>query len=122
LEDKIRRIEEKLMRPEPALSRRPTLEESKEYVRRLTRWIGVGFHPDTPFEDYVKPDGSPLFIKTQCARLEREFARAHRIITAAGIDVCSVALPIQRRMIREAYRKGTNSVGARRSNRFSPTA
>jgi hypothetical protein len=78
----------------------PTVREAISWVRGLARYIGPGFHPDTPFCDYVQPDGKPSFTGEQCESLERELERAWKCLDAGGIDIYRVGLPMLKRMMR----------------------
>lgn len=38
------------------------LEQAKEFIKQCVTFVGTGFHPDTPFEDYINlRDGDTLF-------------------------------------------------------------
>ncbi len=88
------------MQNQPALCEMPSTPECAQYVRRLTRWIGPGFHPDTRFRDYTRDDGERCFDARTCAALEVDFARAWDTLNRAGIEIYRVALPVQQRMLR----------------------
>ena len=90
------------MQPQPTLSSAPSLAECRTFVRRLTRWVGPGFHPDTPFREYALPDGARGFDRKTCQLLENSLSRATKVLDYAGVDVCAVAIPIQRRLLRQS--------------------
>lgn len=83
----------------PLLPSNPSVRDSSEYIRKLTRWVGAGFHPHTPFSEYVRPDGSRSFDSATCAKLQGDLAIAAATLDGAGIDVCAVALPVQRAIL-----------------------
>lgn len=73
------------------------------FTRGLTLEIGVGFHPDTPFDDYVDIEtGKPTFSSEEAAQLEAEHARAWQILDEHGVDIYRLGFPVQRAMIRAA--------------------
>jgi hypothetical protein len=83
----------------PTLGTSPTLNDAKRFVRVLTRWIGPGFHPDTDMSDYLAGDGTKTFTASQSASLNCDLDRARTVLDDAAIDICSVALPVQRRIL-----------------------
>lgn len=84
--------------PEP-LPATATPGQAAAWVRRLVRFVGPGFHPDTTFDEYVKPDGTPSFSSRQCDTLERGLQTAWAVLDRAGRDIYSIALSVQRRML-----------------------
>ena len=77
----------------------PTFRESVAWMRELVRFVGPGFHPDTAFEDYVRPDGTGSFDAPTCTRLSGEMGRAWDCLSQHGVDVYRVALPVQRKLL-----------------------
>lgn len=49
----------------------PGRDDVRAIVRKLALWIGGGFHPDTPAEDYVGPDGESVFSAADAVRLNK---------------------------------------------------
>jgi hypothetical protein len=45
---------------DPNLMPDTDVERCKEWLRKLCRDFGLGFHPDTPASDYVNTEGLPL--------------------------------------------------------------
>jgi hypothetical protein len=89
--------------PEP-VAPHATAAEAASYVRRLVRFIGPGFHPDEPFENYVSGDaGRKSFTSRDCRRLRSGLMRAWRILDAAGVEIYSVGLKEQRRLLRRLF-------------------
>jgi len=84
--------------PEP-LPATATPTQAAAWLCRLVLFVGPGFHPDTPFGEYVKPDGTPSFSSLQCDTLERGLQTVWSILDRAGRDIYDIALPVQRRML-----------------------
>ena len=57
-----------------------TANDAMLWLRQLVRDIGLGFHPDSAPEDYVFPDGTPVFTRDQCAALMGSLARLFQIL------------------------------------------
>ena len=47
-----------------------TVEDAKAFIQWSEINIGGGFHPDTPFADYVKQDDSPTFTPDEVTMLQ----------------------------------------------------
>lgn len=88
--------------------RRPKLgnsldpREARLFVRAVTEWIGPGFHPDTDMADYVNETGKRCFSKQESAALNRELGWARDVLERGSIDICTIALAVQRRLLRSA--------------------
>jgi len=88
--------------PRPTLPPEATVDEARRYIRALVRWVGTGFHPDTDFHDYVRGDsGQRSFEARDADALNADLDRAIRAMNAAGIDPVEIALPVQRRLLRQ---------------------
>ncbi len=83
----------------PHLSDSPGLGEVIRFVEDLTRWIGPGFHPDTDMADYVTDAGEQSFSATVANGLNRDLCQARDTLEAASIDICAIALPVQRSLL-----------------------
>lgn len=91
--------------PEP-LSTDASPAQASKWVHTLVRFVGPGFHPDTLFNEYVKvEDGSRSFTPAECLKLQQDLSQAWSILDCAGIDIYSVALPIQRQMLKTAGKR-----------------
>jgi|WetSurMetagenome_2_1015567.scaffolds.fasta_scaffold00036_57 hypothetical protein len=53
----------------PAFKKKSTADEASGWLHRVIDVIGPCFHFDTSPEDYLQPDGMPLFSEADCARL-----------------------------------------------------
>ena len=78
--------------------------QAKRWVRQLVFFMGIGFHPDTPFSDYVVPDGKPSFTAEQCEALESGLSAAWRILDREGFNLYTVAHRAQRVLLRQLLR------------------
>lgn len=46
-----------------------TTQEAETFIRDCVRQIGIGFHPDTAFQDYTNEKGERLFAKLNYGNL-----------------------------------------------------
>lgn len=90
--------------PEP-LPASASAVQAKRWVRNLVFFVGAGFHPDTPFCDYVTPDGKPSFSPQQCQALEAGLCAAWLVLETAGFDPYAVAYRAQRLLFRRSLKK-----------------
>lgn len=51
-------------------------ESAIAFVLWCVETVGLGYHPDTPFSEYVDRDGLPTFIPADASRLEELADRA----------------------------------------------
>jgi len=66
-------------------------ESAAQFIVQCVREIGAGFHPDTPFADYVfQTDGRRCFTDTEASRLDSLMVQAFE-----HCDPYEVALPDQ---------------------------
>ena len=88
-------------REPPRLPENAGVKEAAKWVDSIVRFIGPGFHPDERFDSYINLySGERSFAPELCNQLQRDLDRARSILDAAGIDICDVALPVQRRLLR----------------------
>jgi hypothetical protein len=90
--------------PEP-LAPKANVKDAIRWVRNLVVFVGPGFHPDSSFHDYVTDDGVSSFSQAECRFLEREMARAWKILDKAGVEIYRVALTVQRRLLRQMIQR-----------------
>ena len=80
----------------------PTLDQCRDWLREVCRWLGPGFHPDTRGEEYVS--SSPGSIGSRpLLRTEEVSLYNHGIdvcFTILGNEVYVIGLDEQRRMLR----------------------
>ena len=79
----------------------PELPQAVAWVKDLVRFVGPGFHPDTPFEDYITHDGVPSFTPRQCILLKTGLQRAWGVLDAAQKDLYAVTFRVQRLLLRK---------------------
>lgn len=60
---------------------------ARNFLARCCKDIGLGFHPDTPFEDYITSDGTRLFTDKEARKLDRCMAASKAIYNAMGKDI-----------------------------------
>ena len=77
----------------------PELSQAVAWVKDLVRFVGPGFHPDTPFEEYNTLDGAPSFTPRQCAIMKTGLQRAWSVLDAARKDLYAVAFRVQRNLL-----------------------
>ncbi len=56
-----------MMKPPPHLVDQST---AVEFVKWCVEEVGLGYHPDTSFSDYVLEDGRPCFSATEASTLD----------------------------------------------------
>ena len=84
----------------PVLVEHASAKDVIVWLRALTKWIGPGFHPDTPASDYVRvDDGRPLFAPAEAARLDENLDRCFRLLDAEGRNPYDIAIKVQRRLL-----------------------
>lgn len=64
-------------------------EVAKQWLTFLDEFHGGGFHPDTPFTDYVGDDDQPTYTPEEAAMLQQCFN-----IVADAMNVYEVLLPL----------------------------
>lgn len=95
--------DKKTKMPEP-LPANATIAQAKTWIRRMVRYVGPGFHPDTPFDGYVTSDDKPLFTPEQCAQNENSLSAAWTIFDRSGVDIYAIGLSVQRRLFMQGTR------------------
>lgn len=80
--------------------RRTDVAGARRFVCAVTRLVGTGFHPDTPFSDYISHGkvATVTFDAQTASSLQEAFDQAVALLEQAGIDPCEVALPVQQGM------------------------
>lgn len=86
-----------------------TVSAAARFARDLTREIGAGFHPDTPFSNYVDiGSGVNSFSDADAKQLEFELERAWQVLDRYGVDIYRLCLPVQRALVRSAMEAAHN--------------
>jgi hypothetical protein len=84
----------------PTLPEKANAIDAMKYMRRITKAIGAGFHPDSEGADYIdRNTGEALFTPEQAERLDKDIERAFELLTAAGRDPYESAARVQRRLL-----------------------
>lgn len=84
----------------PTLDAPSTAKGAVIWLRHVTKWIGPGFHPDTPATDYIRLDNAiPLLTPIQAERLDRDLARCFRLLEGNGRTPYDVSIKVQRRLL-----------------------
>ena len=63
---------------------------AREWLIGVVRYIGPGFHVDTPFGDYVNKAG-PTFTQQEADKLDRSMARAFDVL--GDVEPYDLTLP-----------------------------
>ena len=71
---------------------RQSTNQVKEFFKHLLG-MGIVFHPDTPFEDYVQ-DGKRVFTDTECKRLDDLMFDCFWICKRKGVDIYQIAIDV----------------------------
>jgi hypothetical protein len=70
-----------------------TDRDARQFIREVTDLLGLGFHPDTGFDEYVDLDaGGPTFDLVDAARLDGTLERAMEVLSREGFDPYAEAL------------------------------
>lgn len=84
----------------PRLPARPSVADAIRWFELMTKFIGVGFHPDTAIAEYVNPmSGARSFTPVCAANLQRQLDVAHDVLASAGVDPCEAASEVQRELM-----------------------
>lgn len=67
----------------------------KDQLTKFIDIIGVGFHPDTYFSDYVDfAKNKPLFTPNECRNMDNQMNECFAMCEKYGLDIYSIALSI----------------------------
>lgn len=61
----------------------------EDFLRDSVRTVGLGFHPDTPFAEYVDDAGGRAFGDETAAVCEADLARAFELLGERVYDICA---------------------------------
>jgi hypothetical protein len=67
-------------------------EDIAAFFNYLVHDLGLSFHPDTPFSEYVQPDNSLCFTLGQVEHLEGILEQCYAWCHAEDIDIYDIAL------------------------------
>lgn len=69
--------------------------------------LGIGFHPDTRFEDYIFKDGKrknkPCFTKEEAEELNKTLEECFDQCKKLKLDIYAIALEIMEPLIKKAF-------------------
>jgi hypothetical protein len=72
------------------------ISTKEDIVNQLLLWrdheIGLGFHPDTPGDDYVTQDRDPLFTAEQAVEYDSKIDKCFEVCEALGLDFYELTL------------------------------
>lgn len=67
-----------------------THEDAAWWLRQLVQDVGLGFHLDTPPEDYRLPSGGDLFTSSECAAMSASLERLFVILgDESPYEICA---------------------------------
>lgn len=69
-------------------TRTMTLEEARKWLEKMIDLCGMGFHPDTPVTDYVKPIRGAKKLEVERGLAHEAFESAGKDIYAEGLAIC----------------------------------
>ncbi len=73
-------------------------QQAEKFIRAIANEIGIGFHPDTPMEDYIKANGEALFSPRRAYKLQSKLMYAFELL---GEDrIYQVLEPISRKQLK----------------------
>lgn len=62
------------------------VEQSRSFILEMAERIGMGFHLDTPFEEYENAKGERMFGDSTAPMFNAKMETAIDVLTDAGID------------------------------------
>jgi hypothetical protein len=71
------------------------IETKEDVINQLMHWlteIGLGFHPDTPGNDYVTQDDTRLFTEEQASEYDLKIQQCFDVCSELGLDFYEMAL------------------------------
>ena len=70
-----------------------TIQDVQKFFEHIVFDLGINFHIDTPFSDYVNySDNKAMMSKREAIRYEVMMSKAIDICNANGVDECEIAL------------------------------
>lgn len=82
-------------------------KDARAWVRQMVKELGLGFHPDTSAQDYVRVDGGcgggPFFAPTEVLAFER---RREAAVALLGDEIYEVSLCSARRILARQLHAG----------------
>ena len=67
------------------------IKSAQSFLRWCCSSIGLGFHPETDFADYIDDDGKPVFTRSQARILNTSLEECYKILP----DVCVFCMECQ---------------------------
>jgi len=64
-----------------------TLTEAKSILDKHIQFFGKGFHPDTPFEDYITDKALPCYTPEESQKLDAELGEVFDAFDVADEDI-----------------------------------
>lgn len=72
-----------------------TLAEAKAFLKKESEYLGLGFHPDTPFEDYIDSrNGQTMYCEEKAAEYNQLMEQAMDAFDEAGEDLYEYCLTL----------------------------
>lgn len=68
------------------------LQGATRFIEKCARELGTGFHPDTPFSDYVDGSGRSVYSPSQAREMDAAMDRARQAFDENGVDIYDVAI------------------------------
>lgn len=69
-----------------------TIEDVQEFLNDCINYLGLAFHPDTNFIDYVSSNGYPLYNEEQAEISNKMMEQAFDICDELDVDIYEMAL------------------------------
>lgn len=72
-----------------------TLDDVRHWLRGVIQFLGLGFHPDTPFDEYINlKECTPSYSAEDAFRLTQELDLAFAVCDREGADLYAIAIEI----------------------------
>lgn len=83
----------------PKLPPESSAKDAVIWIRSITKWLGPGFHPDTPGDDYIRDHWSRTFTDAQAARYDQDMTHCFELLADEDRNPYDVAIKVQRRLL-----------------------
>jgi hypothetical protein len=69
-----------------------TIEDVQEFLNDCVNYLGLAFHPDTNFSDYVSSNGYPLYNEEQAEISNQMMEKSFDICDELDVDIYEMTL------------------------------
>jgi len=78
-----------------------TVQDVEKYFQYIVYDLGINFHVDTPFSDYVyNYNDKPCFSKKEALRLQIMMEKSYQVCDSENVDIYEIALNVLQSFIK----------------------